>query len=127
MTANSDPAYDALERIFHEPNRLAIMSALCGADGGMTFGEIREMCRLTDDNLNRHLKVLEDDRVVKVSKTFVANKPRTMIALTAQGLKRFTEYLTALETVLEQARQAIPQEARPAATAALAKALHSHA
>ncbi len=33
---NANP-YAGLERLFHEPNRLAIMSALCGAEVGMTY------------------------------------------------------------------------------------------
>ena len=52
-----DPA-NALERLFHEPNRLAILSALCTARNGISFTDLRDACRLTDGNLNRHLKAL---------------------------------------------------------------------
>lgn len=47
---------DAIERVFHEPNRMSILSVLCASRGGMPFTELRDRCGLTDDNLNRHVK-----------------------------------------------------------------------
>jgi DNA-binding transcriptional ArsR family regulator len=108
MKETDDNLYEALERIFHEPNRLAIMSALCATRDGMTFNELREACRLTDGNLNRHLKVLEEAGAVRIEKAFVDAKPRTTIVLSAAGLKRFTEYLDALSEVLKKAKSAVP-------------------
>ena len=99
--------YDALERIFHEPSRLAIMSALCAADDGLSFAELKESCALTDGNLNRHLKVLEDSEVVRIRKSFVDSKPRTTVRLSKTGLARFNEYLSALEEVLQATRAAL--------------------
>lgn len=108
-----DPArYEALERIFHEPNRLAIMSNLCAADDGMNFTELRNICNMTDGNLNRHLKVLEEANTIKIDKQFVDNKPRTTIRLSSTGLTRFNEYLTALSDVLKQAQAAMPTTAK---------------
>lgn len=107
--------HDILEKIFHEPNRLAIVSAVCAADKGIAFPELRDTCGLTDGNLNRHLKVLEEANVVRIEKQFVHSKPRTTVLLTAAGLKRFQEYLQALQDVLEQARKALLQEKRGAA------------
>ena len=37
-----DSPYQLLERIFHEPNRLAIMSALGGSAEGLTFKDLKE-------------------------------------------------------------------------------------
>ena len=98
--------HEALEKIFHEPNRLAIMSALCAAPGGVTFGELKAACGLTDGNLSRHLAALEADGVIRVKKEFVGAKPRTTVFLTDAGLDRFNDYLTALEDVLQQAKRA---------------------
>ena len=97
----------ALERIFHEPNRMAILSALCAANTPLSFTELKSMSGLTDGNLSRHLKALEDASVIRISKTFVGVKPRTTVALTDKGLKRFEEYLSALSDVLKKAKQAI--------------------
>ena len=121
MTGGADNVYDSLERIFHEPNRLAIMSALCGAGrAGLTFGELKEACALTDGNLNRHLKVLEEADAVRVEKEFVGRKPRTTVFLSTEGAKRFNDYLEALAEVLRKAQEAMPavSRAQPAPPAA---------
>lgn len=107
MKSDENP-FQALEKIFHEPNRLAIMSALCAADKGLTFSELKAECALTDGNLNRHLKVLKESKVIRIAKAFVADKPRTTVFITAKGLDRFNEYLEALASVIEQAREALP-------------------
>lgn len=110
MKNGQDNPYEALEKLFHEPNRLAIMSALCAEGRGLTFRELKEKCLLTDGNLNRHLKALDDAGAVRIDKRFVDAKPRTTVFISEQGIERFTEYLDALTTVLEQARQTLPQQ-----------------
>jgi DNA-binding transcriptional ArsR family regulator len=115
MPKDDTSPYEALERIFHEPNRLAIMSALCAADEGLPFTELRDACGLTDGNLNRHLKVLDAAGVLRVKKVFVDAKPRTTVALSKKGLRRFSEYLEALNAVLVAAQAAMPAEMTPAA------------
>ena len=114
MKKNNDIPHELLEKLFHEPNRLAILSALCAADKGMTFNELRDGCNLTDGNLNRHLAVLRDADVVRIDKTFVDDKPRTTVSITRKGLDRFQEYLAALQTVLQAAQKAIPVEKKGA-------------
>jgi DNA-binding transcriptional ArsR family regulator len=106
---NENP-YTALEKIFHEPARLAIISALCAADKGITFSNLKAECNLTDGNLNRHLKVLKESDVVRVKKAFVADKPQTTIFISPAGLDRFNEYLEALADVMKRARKALPKE-----------------
>ena len=122
MSDKTDGA--TLEKIFHEPNRLAIMSTLCAAEKGMSFPELREACNLTDGNLNRHLKVLSENSAVRIKKKFVEDRPRTTVTLSAAGLKRFQDYLQALEAVLLNARTALesaPQSTRSLSPAAAAK------
>ncbi len=106
MQTDIDAPFDGLEKIFHEPNRLAIISALCAADGGVAFTDLKASCRLTDGNLNRHLKLLEETGIVRMDKKFINLRPRTTVRLTPTGLRRFNEYLAALEEVLEHAKQA---------------------
>ena len=108
--SKDDNPFQALEKIFHEPNRLAIMSALCAATGGMTFRELKTECRLTDGNLNRHLKVLKDSKVVRIQKKFVDDKPCTTVFISTKGLDRFNDYLEALNDVMKQTRAAIPKQ-----------------
>lgn len=108
MNKDTNP-FQALEKIFHEPNRLAIMSALCAASSGLTFSELKEECALTDGNLNRHLKVLRESESVRIEKRFVDDKPRTTVYITVAGLDRFNDYLEALARIMEQARAAMPK------------------
>jgi len=109
MPAHENP-YAVLKSVFHEPNRLSIMSALCNASDGMTFNELKEECDLTDGNLSRHLKALEDEKAVRIKKTFVKSKPQTTIYLTDRGRDSFIEYLQALEEVLKQAAGSLAQQ-----------------
>lgn len=123
MKATTDNPFDVLEKIFHEPNRLAIVSAVCAAERGIPFTDLKAACRLTDGNLNRHLKALVDEGVIRIDKSFVQLRPRTTIYLTKTGLKRFNEYLGALTLVLEQARQAMGAEPVKTVRSAFGKVL----
>ncbi len=109
MNSNTDnhTPFEALDRLFHEPNRLAIVSALCTAEQGLPFTELRNRCHLTDGNLNRHLKVLEDAGAVRIKKKFTGGKPLTMALLTVRGRSGFSDYLAALNAVLKDARSAL--------------------
>ena len=118
--------YANLKSIFHEPNRLAILSALSTAVEGLTFQELKEDCLLTDGNLSRHLKSLEEARVVKIRKTFVKNKPKTTVYLTERGRDHFIQYLQALEEVLKKATESVAaQEKGAALPLSLAKLLRT--
>jgi len=121
MKNKGDSPYDALEKIFHEPNRLSIMSALCAADNGLSFGQLKEECSLTDGNLSRHLKVLEKADAIQVEKAFVDSKPRTTVRLSKNGITRFEEYLSALNEVLKKAKDSMPARKRSGATLPLGK------
>lgn len=98
--------YAALERAFHEPNRLQILSALAGTAQGITFRELKEECQLTDGNLSRHLKILEESKAVRIEKAFVNAKPRTTVYLSDEGRAAFLDYLKTLEEVLLRAHAA---------------------
>ena len=102
-----DNPYAALDKIFHEPNRLAIVSALSNSQDGMTFHQLKEECELTDGNLSRHLQSLQNARMIRIKKTFVKNRPQTTIFLTERGRTQFVQYLQALEEVLLKASESV--------------------
>lgn len=102
--------YAQLERIFHEPNRLAIMSALLASGKNCSFNELKDECSLTDGNLNRHLHTLSDAGAVRISKGFSENKPKTMVMATEAGRKDFLLYLQTLEKVLSRAYRAVDEQ-----------------
>jgi len=106
----SENPYMALERNFHEPSRLAIMSALCGAATGMSFNDLKDECGLTDGNLSRHLSKLKVAKAVQIKKTFIGSVPHTTVVMSDIGRDSFLEYLHALEIVLERAVEAVSSE-----------------
>ncbi len=115
-----DNPYPRLERIFHEPGRLTIMTNLLGAPDGLTFTELKTACNLTDGNLSRHLKVLEKAKAVTAKKRFVKNRPQTTVFLSKDGREDFMAYLQALETVLlEAAAKATTGQEKKVARASL--------
>ena len=107
MATKHENPYAALKTLFHEPNRLAMMSALSQAIDGLTFNDLKRDCDLTDGNLSRHLKTLEEAEAIRIEKTFVDAKPRTTVFLSDAGRKSFIEYLQALEEVLQKAARAV--------------------
>ncbi|MFT5125754.1 MAG: DNA-binding HxlR family transcriptional regulator [Kiritimatiellia bacterium] len=110
-----DNPYAALQKLFHEPARLSITSALCQDDDGKAFADLKKSCNLTDGNLNRHLKVLEEaGAVILVKKTEKGSRPQTRAILTDRGREGFMSYLQVLERVLKQAAEALHHQATPA-------------
>jgi len=98
-------AFEGLDRTIHEKARLGILTSLVSRPEGLVFSELKELCALTDGNLNRHLKVLEDAGLVEIWKGYHRNRPQTLVRITRLGKQRFTEYLTELERVIAEAAQ----------------------
>ena len=97
-------AYEGLDRVMHEKARLGILTSLVTHSEGLLFNELNELCSLTDGNLNRHLKTLQEAGMVEVSKKFKDNYPQTLCRITPRGKKRFLEYLDVLEEVVAAAK-----------------------
>ena len=114
MNTQTSNGFDGLERIFHEPNRMAILSVLCTKRDGFAFTELRDRCGLTDGNLSRHLKTLEDGDIVSCRKAFVHDKPKTTVRLTAAGTRRFRAYLDTLTDILKQTKADLVAESHQA-------------
>ena len=96
-------AYEGLDRVLHEKARLGILTALVTRPDGLSFSDLARLCGLTDGNLSRHLDVLAEANLVKITKAFEGRRPLTTCALTGHGRKRFREYLSQLEKVLRDA------------------------
>lgn len=103
-------AYEGLERTFHEKARLGIMTSLATHPKGLLFNDLKELCHLTDGNLNRHLHVLLKEDLIEVWKGQQKRRPQTLVRLTDEGRRRFLEYIAELEHVVSDAAAA----ARPA-------------
>jgi DNA-binding MarR family transcriptional regulator len=103
-------AYDGLDRVIHERARLSVLTSLVTHSKGLLFGDLKQLCALTDGNLNRHLQVLEEAKLIAITKGFQNNRPQTFCRITAMGRKRYIEYLGVLEQVLLDAGSAVKTE-----------------
>ena len=106
-------AYEGLDRVIHERARLSVLTSLAAHPKGLVFGDLKRLCRLTDGNLSRHLKILEEAGMVEIAKAFRENRPQTTCRLTATGRRRFLDYLSVLETVVSDAAAASKAETAP--------------
>jgi DNA-binding MarR family transcriptional regulator len=110
-------AYEGLDRVIHERARLSVLTSLITSPKGLAFGDLKQLCSLTDGNLSRHLQVLEKDGMVAIEKGYDRNRPQTMCRITAAGRKRYLEYLETLEQVVKDAAKAGGKEEEAGGTA----------
>jgi predicted ArsR family transcriptional regulator len=106
-------AYEGLDRVIHERARLSVLTSLITHPGGLGFVELKRLCALTDGNLARHLQVLEEDGMVRLTKEGRAGegaagdgragRAQTMARITVSGRKRYLDYLAILEQVVRDA------------------------
>jgi len=96
-------AYEGLDRVIHERARLSVLTSLVTHPKGLTFVDLKELCALTDGNLSRHLRVLEEAKLVEIVKGQEGNRTQTVCRLTSTGRRRFLEYLETLEQVVRDA------------------------
>jgi len=88
-----------LQKVFESRIRLGIMSALMVNDT-LDFNALKELLELTDGNLASHLKALEQQEIILVSKQFVGRKPSTTYRATDLGKNLFRQHLAALEDLI---------------------------
>jgi DNA-binding MarR family transcriptional regulator len=96
-------AYEGLDRVIHERARLSVLTSLVTNPKGLAFGDLKQLCALTDGNLNRHLRVLEKGKMVEIIKKHDRNRPLTVCRITPSGRVRYVEYLSTLEQVVRDA------------------------
>lgn len=100
-------AYEGLDRVIHERARLSVLTSLLTHPDGLSFVELKQLCGLTDGNLARHLQVLEDENMIRLTKEEAdEGRAQTTARVTAPGRKRYLEYLTILEQVVRDAASA---------------------
>jgi DNA-binding MarR family transcriptional regulator len=95
--------FDNLDKVLEHRVRLQIMSVLVTNDG-YEFNSLKEMLGITDGNLASHIKALEREKYLSVSKSFIDRKPNTKYKITERGRNAFKKHLDALEAVVKQQR-----------------------
>jgi len=103
-------AYEGLDRVIHERARLGVLTCLITNLKGLTFGDLKQLCSLTDGNLSRHLRVLEKAKLVEIVKGHDRNRPLTVCRITASGRRRYLGYVSTLEQVVRDAAKGTKDE-----------------
>ena len=109
MSPSSDDL--ALDRLIHEPARLAILTVLSSVKSA-DFVFLQRTTGLTKGNLSSHLGKLEEAGLVTIVKTFVRKRPNTSVELTGEGRARVQTHWEQLDR-LKRLSQSAPGR-RPA-------------
>jgi DNA-binding transcriptional ArsR family regulator len=88
-----------LDRLIHEPARLAIMSILYAAEKADFLFLLRET-GLTKGNLSTHLSKLEEAGYIEIEKGYVGKLPQTLCRMTDNGRQAFDDYRRQLKDFL---------------------------
>ena len=89
-----------VDRLVHEPARLAVMSLLYVVDSA-DFTFLMNQTGLTWGNLSAHMSKLEEAGYVEVEKSFKGRRPNTSFRMTLQGREAFREYTVKMRQVFK--------------------------
>jgi DNA-binding transcriptional ArsR family regulator len=88
----------SLNRLVHEPARLAILVALSACEKA-DFIFLLNLTGLTKGNLSSHLSKLEQAGLVEIEKTYEGRMPITYAKLTLEGKEALKEYWKSVDKV----------------------------
>lgn len=90
-----------LDKMIHEPARLAIMSAL-EACSMAEFLFLQQLTGLTKGNLSCHLSKLEKAEYIIIEKSYIRRKiPQTTIRITSEGTAALERYWQQMDRIRE--------------------------
>lgn len=96
--------FENLDKVMEHRVRLQIVSVLV-ANESYDFNALKELLDVTDGNLATHLKALEREKYISISKSFVERKPNTRYKITERGRSSFRKHLDALEELIKQQKR----------------------
>ncbi|WP_207535149.1 winged helix-turn-helix domain-containing protein [Desertivirga arenae] len=95
---------EQFDKAFENRIRLQVMSVLV-ANESYDFNSLKELLNVTDGNLASHLKALEKEEYITVTKSFIGRKPNTQYAASPAGREAFKKHLEALENLIKQQKK----------------------
>lgn len=105
-------SFHEIDRIVHEPARLAILTVLASCEEA-DFLFLERAARLTRGNLSVQLTRLEEAGLITIRKTIVQKRTLTTAALTHQGRKALTAYWKNMEPLREVAKSFAQKPTKP--------------
>ena len=101
----------SLDRLLHEPARLAVLTAL-SACRSCDFTYLQSLTAITKGNLSNHLHKLEHAGLVQILKTYRGRIPQTVVTLTPRGREAIERHWAQLESLRSQAKSFRPSPVR---------------
>ena len=111
MTADVFEEMGSLDRLVHEPARLAILTALSVCRRA-DFMYLLRLTGLTRGNLSTHLAKLEAAGLVRVDKRFVDRKPNTMLSITRKGRSAIERHWRQLDELRSGSQEWSPSDSK---------------
>ncbi|SEB63572.1 Winged helix DNA-binding domain-containing protein [Streptomyces sp. 2224.1] len=102
----------SLDDTVHQRVRLGILAVAREADR-VEFSFLKKQLAVTDGNLSRHLKVLEESDLITVEKGYAGRRPRTWIVLTREGAQALDTELRALRALVLRLEAPRPASGQP--------------
>lgn len=96
--------FEQLDKVLEHSVRLQIMSVLVANDS-YDFNSLKEVLGLTDGSIASHIKALEKEKYISISKSFIDKKPNTKYKATERGRTVFKKHLDALEQLIKQQKK----------------------
>ena len=93
----------AIDKLIHEPARLAILTALSVCESA-DFTYLQRLTGLTQGNLSGHLSKLEEAGYLLIEKRFTGKRPLTTVSITPTGRQAVESHWSGLERLRDQAR-----------------------
>ncbi|MFD4897928.1 winged helix-turn-helix domain-containing protein [Streptomyces sp. NPDC058411] len=102
----------ALDDTVHQRVRLGVLTVAREADRA-EFSFLKKQLAVTDGNLSRHLKVLEESGMITVEKGYAGRRPRTWVTLTREGALALDVELRALRALVLRLEARLPVPGTP--------------
>ncbi len=91
----STPEFDA---VIHPPTRLQIMAVLTNVQEA-EFATLRDLTKVSDSVLSKHLSALAEPGYVKLRKAAANGRQRTWASITRAGRAAFEQHVSALQAL----------------------------
>lgn len=91
--------FENLDKVLEHRVRLQILSVLAAGDSS-DFNSLKQLLDVTDGNLATHIKALEREKYVHVTKAFIDRKPNTRYKITERGRTAFKRHIEAMADVV---------------------------
>ena len=90
---------DGIDMVLHAPARLQI-AALLAQVSEMEFAKLRDIVKVSDSVLSKHLAALAEADYVRLNKAATGGRQRTWASLTGTGKRALDAHVAALRAIV---------------------------